>query len=517
MSRTKENEKDKKSKDANANVTRRQALSKMGMAAVGAAAVVVVGGVAYYLSSQPPAPPPSITPTTTAAPTTIGPPVTTAPATITPGGKPVRFNCWAFHPEIIQENMDIFNQQYGENGELIQSPGDYYGSLETRLMTGPASGIDMMYMHSDWLTRYYKAGWIQPVNDEEHFDEIRNDYGNKKLLDTVIMPDGKQCAWVYFNGTVPLFYNGKVLKKAGVADDTGHIKSAPKTWDDFVQMCRDIKKSGASDAPYWAKWGNCGTCGINETFDEYCVSEGEQQFDPKTQEPTFENDTVLHMLENMRTLMAEGLVSKGVLATSEQDNITGFASGKYAFTELHDYDLNQQNDPAKSPDAGWYHWMPNQPGKKGWYPFMGAHYAITSHSYMKRSPNDAKRVERLHQFYSWKDKNGEYLAGRKWIKELELGQPYTKFYEDPEIKASWLRHMDEGDFEVRKNAHMNAVLTPSIYIGCVWFAEYHGFLNDVLPKMVLGESGYSPRETLTRMVDKANELRKTYGGAEVWE
>jgi maltose-binding protein MalE len=513
---TQENEKEKKTKNANANVTRRQALSKMGTAAVGAAAVVVIGGVAYYYMSQAPPGPPSATttaPVTTAPVTTA--PVTTASMTELTSGPPVYFNIWAYHPEIVGANMKIFNEEYNENCDILQVPGDYYASLLTKFMTGPGSRMDMMYLHSDYMTRYYKAGWIQPVNDEEHYNEIRNDYGNKNLLDVLMMPDGNQCGWVYFNGTVPIQYNGKVLQKAGLADDTGHIKSSPKTWDDFVQMCRDVVKSGVVKYAYLPKWIQCGTCGINEIFDEYCISEGELQFDSKTQEPTLENDRVMHILENMRTLVAEKLADPGVLALNEQDHITTMCAGKHAFTETHDYDLVAFNDPTKSPDAGSYHWLPAQPGSKGWYPYMGALYCISSHKYMKRSANEAKRLERLHQFYAWKDKNGNYVAGKQWIQSPPfLGQPYTQYYDDPATKEAWLKQTyDEGDYNVRRNAHLTAVVPPG-YHGMVWYSNWHEDLNDYLPKLVLGE--VSPQDAMRHIVDTANSLRKEYGGPEIW-
>lgn len=510
----KENENEKKILQNSSKVTRREALSKMTTAAIGAAAVVVVGGVAYYLSTSqaPPSPPPATTTEVTTAP------MTTAAVTQTglTAGPPIYFNIWAFHPEIVQANMKIFDQEYNENCDILQVPGDYYGSLLTKLMTGPGSRMDMMYLHGDYMTRYYKAGWIQPLNDEEHYNEIRNDYGNKNLLDVLMMPDGKQTGWVYFNGTVPIQYNGKVLQKAGLADDTGHIKSSPKTWDDFVQMCRDIVKSKVVKYAYLPKWIQCSTCGINEVFDEYCISEGELQFDKVTQEPTFENDTVMHILENMRTLIAENLADPGVLALNEQDHITTFCAGKHAFTEVHDYDLVSFNDPTQSPDAGSYHWLPAQPGSKGWYPFMGAIYCITSHEYMKRSANDAKRLERLHQFYAWKDKDGNYVAGKQWIQSPPfLGQPYTQYYDDPATKAAWLKQTyDEGDFETRKNAHLTAVVPPG-YHGIVWYSNWHEDLMTTLPKMVLGQM--TPQDAMKHMVDTANSLLKDFGGPEIWK
>ena len=521
MSQTQEKERKPQNANANANtnsMSRRQALSKMTTAAIGAAAVVVIGGVAYYLSTSqaPPTPSPTTVAPTTVAPTTVAP-TTVAPSTeIVPGGRPLKFNVWGYHPEVIQENMDIFNQQYGENGSLIQSPGDYYASLETRLMTGAASGIDMFYVHSDWMTRWYKAGWIQSVNDEEHFDEIRNDYGNKRLLDVLTQPDGKQTGWIYFNGCVPVQYDGKILQAAGLAGDDGVIKSPPKTWDEFTDILRTIKKSGAAKNPYFPKWINCTTCGIDEIFDMYCISEGELQFDKVTQEPTFENDTVMHLMELMRTWIAEDLALKGTFAMSEQDNITGFATGRYAFTEVHDYDLVNFNDPEKSPHAGWYHWLPRQPGKTGDWPYMGAIYAITSHEYMKRSANDAKRVERLHQFYSWKDKEGDYRAGRKWIQQPPfLGQPYTAFYDDPVTKANWLKQTyTEQDYEIRKKAHMTCVVPPG-YVGMIFYSRWHATVMDYMPKMCLGE--ITPQDCMKILVDSANDLRKEYGGPEIWK
>jgi len=482
----------------------------MTTAAIGAGAVIVVGGVAYYLSSQAP-PGPS---TTTAAATTSE--IMTTGAPVTSAARPsteLVFSVWEWNPAMVKENVDVFNQQYNENARMDLVPGDYYATLESRIIA--KTPVHMVYQHMPWMTRWYKAGWLQPLDDIEGINDMANDM-IPYLWDYVQMPDGKHLGSIYWFGTFTVQYNGKVLQKAGLADADGYITDPPKTWDDLLNQCEQMKKAGIADTPLLNRWNQEFSWNICQGFEFQCICEGEELVDKKTHDPIFDlNTPVLAVCENMRDAYKRKLVPEGILTQTLSENEQVFSTGKYAYAVEVDYNIgNIYNVPEKSPDAGSFHFMSPQPGKAQTggmvYP---AFYALTNHKYYNRPADEAKRTENLFKFYSWKDKNGDYLVAKKWMKEFYLGQAYKPLFEDPEIVASYRKYYSEKDWELLKQNNFTGEPQWAMR-GVVWYAPWREKLQEMLQSLVLGK--VSPKDTVTNMRALADELRKKYGGAEVW-
>jgi hypothetical protein len=140
-------------------ITRREAISKLTAVSAGLGVAVVVAGVGGYLAGSQAAPARTVERTVTApgaertvtvektiektvtvtGPATITTPPTT-PAITWPPWKPepvkpsvpLVWVHWGYRPDIIAENIEIFNRQNNENltQEQITSP-DYQGMVET--------------------------------------------------------------------------------------------------------------------------------------------------------------------------------------------------------------------------------------------------------------------------------------------------------------------------------------------------------------------------------------------------
>jgi ABC-type glycerol-3-phosphate transport system substrate-binding protein len=193
-----------------------------------------------------------------------------------------------------------------------------------------------------------------------------------------------------------------------------------------------------------------------------------------------------------------------------------FATGNYAYAVEIDYNIgNIYNVPERSPDAGSFHIMTPQPGRAQiggmLYPSF---YCMTNHAYYNRSPEEAKRTENLFKFYSWKDKNGQYLVSKKWMSEFYLGQGYKALFDDPDVKAGYMKYYSEKDFETLKLNDFTAKPLGADR-GVVWYAAWREKLQEMLQSMVLGK--VSAKKTVEDMRSLADQLRKKYGGAEVWQ
>jgi ABC-type glycerol-3-phosphate transport system substrate-binding protein len=474
-------------------------------------AAVAAGG-AYYALTPPTTTPtaPSMTSSTAAA---TMPATSAAATTAAPPSTQLVFSVWEWNPAMVQENVNHFNQEYNENARMDLVPGDFYATMESRLIAKTPE--HMCYIHMPWLTRWYKAGWLQPLDDIPGIDAMSKDM-IPYLWDYVQMPDGKHVGSIYWFGTFTLLYNGKILQKAGLADTNGFITDPPKTWDDVLSQCLAMKKAGISDTPLIHRWNQEFSWNIMQGFEFQCITEGEPLVDIKTHDPSFDVDTpVMDVCNNWVDLYSKGVVPQGILTETLSENEQIFATGNYAYAVEIDYNIgNIYNNPATSPDAGSFHILTPQPGKAQVAGMVSpAFYALTNQKYYNRPDDEQSRADNLFLYYSWKDKDGSYYVPKKWMQQFYLGQGFVPLFSDPDIITSYGKYYSPKDWQIVKNNDFNAQPLWA-QRGVVWYAAWREKAQSMMQSMVLGK--VSAKDTVTNLRTLADQLRKQYGGIEVW-
>jgi len=472
--------------------------------AAGVVAVAAVGGGAYYYSTMPPTP----APTATATPTMTA----TATATETgttftgPNQPPLYFDIWLALPDIVKMNMDNFNAQNNETGQVSVVSGDYTSVVETKLIS--KSKIDMVFGTPVQAVRWYKAGWLNSVDEGPHYSDIVKDI-YPWVVDLMEQPQGGHLGWPYFVGGDVLHTNDKMLGQ--MLGRTPEASDYPKTWDDVLNQCREAKQKGLSNQPFLPEW-YAWLGGLPSYIQVQCYSEGEFLFD-KNFDPTFDvNTPFADVLTNWKAFVDEGLAPTSEFATTEAEHIAAFCTGKYLYSVQRDYDCYSFNDPTKSKMAGYSHIVYPMPGRThDAAALIGGLFLISNNKFFDRDAWQSFRHFRLIEHFAWKDKNGNYAA-KNYQNVFPVWMGYPSMNNDPATRALWVSKgwMSADDFD-NNTKMIEGTKVPPVYKGCIWFQEWligSGGVNDLVPQVMSGKIKVD--ECVTTLRALAVDLKNKY-------
>jgi len=457
----------------------------------GAVAVAVAAAGGYYALQ----PKPAEGPPTTVAPTTVAPTTVAIPTT------ELQMAIWGYHPEVVEENMGIFEQQYSENGTVQVVPGDYGSVMETKFM-GKAP-IDVCYALNPHAFKWYTLGWLSDVEGIAKSNIVPYDISEIKdaitpgLRETIVTPEGKMIALPYFasvDGT--LFANDQLLEDAGFAGEY------PKTYSELYDQLEKITKKGFPTPylPGWmAEWHGISFAWIWEAMN---IEGDEAMFDSKTLDPTFDTNTAAaEILKNWKRLYDNNVVPKAMLTSSESDNMTWFKSGKYAYHQIEDYNIGQYNDPSQSTIGGKVSIVQNSTQQK-WGDFTAGWYAIVKRD---RTPVEQERVNRLMEFFSYKDKNGEFLVPKKFVANFSILSMYPEVLNDPTVKDQLAKAFRTDPSVAISNLMSSQIVNAQ---KAVWFMDWNATVLTELPLALTGKK--SINDVITTLREEAISVKKKY-------
>jgi ABC-type glycerol-3-phosphate transport system substrate-binding protein len=471
-------------------------VSRRGYAKYAAAGVVVIavaGAGAYYASRPTTAP----TQTVTEKPQTITATLTEQPVepTVAEDTGPLMFTQWAFAPEVVTENIEIFQNQYNENVRQEVLIGADYGALvETKFIS--KAPLDVCYAFAFHAHRWYNANWIRNLSDFENLAEMKKDLYPISEFAMTSPVDNQLIALPYccfMHGT--MMANELVLEKAGL---TGEY---PKNMAELIEQCETIKQKGIVDTPYEPYW----------TSEEYglwpflgeCHGRGDDLFDPNTLEPTFDTNTGAgDVLRDWRYMYDKELIPRGTLTATEGDHIAWFATGQYAYGQQSNYDNKRFNDPAQSQIAGHCSFVPF--AEEFTAELNNCMYVIAERP---RHPNRLDRVKNMFKWFGYKDHNGQYFVQKKWLIDYGITAGVKGLFEEPDVRSAfneWVYRADdiktiEDNLE---NAHFPLVWKSP------WYLEWQRTMNIELRKCIRSET--TIEECLDAMRDRAYYLIETY-------
>jgi len=407
---------------------------------------------------------------------------------------PLTFDIWEFRPDIVQNSVAEFEKQYDEKVTLEIMPGDYTSGMLSKIVSG--TPLDMMYAQ-DNLVKFYKAGWIQPLDELWSIEEIKAATQPAALEAQTY--DGKVLALPYFNSIKPVCGINRIL-----ADKWGLKKADyPKTWPETYDLCYRAKEEGLVDIPFMPRWMPSYP-EISQVFIGESNNWGDPMFDEELN-PVFGPDTIAaNVLDKWRQLYVDGIVPETSVTMTVIDNIDGFGSGAYLFSAQEAYDFLRHNDPARSNIAGQAVFAPY--AGTPWGYFNHGLYAMVARP--DRSALDTARAMRLIEFFGWKDKAKDFFVQKQWIQEENLGVGYDAPWEEPEIQeflASWVPDPDFQDTLNELYAHVK----PLGVWKSVWYPEWNTAGQSLLPQAIVGQKPV--KDVITELRDLAVALKQRYG------
>lgn len=392
----------------------------------------------------------------------------------------INFVGWQFQPQIVEENVAIFEGIYDENVDYELVSGDYHPIAETKLIGGQQ--IDMLYAEEDRITRWHAAGWIRDLEGLPGVDEIKAGL-YPASLSSLSLPDGRFAGMPYYAGHLAFLYNGEALDEAGI--------EVPTTLDEVLEACRKLKGDGLFDTPFNGSWGQNWPELSWSLFGNW-FAEGAVVFD---EDSNFVDDAALRrVLEFYRTLYAERLVLEDIM-TLPNEGIPAFASGRHVFHFMHDYNQSVVNNPEFSQIAGKVRnaLMPGATQETfGW-----------TACYLMGANADPDRVWNMLQFFGGKAEDGEYHVCKRWALEFGLGSGHMELMADPDVVAAFSqwRDLDVTNQQIAK-ARSRSVSKE------IWFPEWDMFMMQRVQDYIRGTG--STDDIVALLADRAASLKAEY-------
>ena len=212
----------------------------------------------------------------------------------------VRFAFWPARPDIVRDNIRLFESHSGISVEAIEIPdADYTAALETRLRSG---AVDIFYAQRGEAARWNAQGLIEHLERDRSVTDLVARMV-PAIRESSFDLDGHLLGLTYYNaGPFALFRNEPMMTQAGFGGSQDPC-SYPACWDDVTRQARTIKRAALSDFPILPRWHRTQT-GLVWSVIAQAWSMGERFVDPDGR-GTFGIDTPLADLLSLWQAMVD--------------------------------------------------------------------------------------------------------------------------------------------------------------------------------------------------------------------
>jgi len=402
-------------------------------------------------------------------------------------GAPLTMVGWGYHPEIVEDNVNVFKEAYEEQVDYqLTTGGNYHQIVETKLLGGEKPSV--MYSESEYMYRWWRAGFVQNVeglteNPTEWYKKNMFPFGVQQLS----LPNGELAGLPYYSGYNAFVYNKEHLDKAGL--------EPPTTWEEMIEQAKKLQADGISEHPFLSAQGH-EWASLSWSIFAIWYSEGEPVFDDQFN-PTFADGGVAFkkVIEMHKQWLDEGITPPDIL-TQEGESVPAFMTGRHSFMVVHDYDQQGFNLGEKS----------NVKGMIGNALMPGTArdtFSWTACYLMGAREVDRQPAWNLMQWLGGRAKDGEYHGNKRWALETGLGCPYPEVMQDPEVLEAWStwRDMDVHVEQLEKSKGRAVEKT-------MWFPEWNWEMMTQVQDYMQGKQTID--DTINNLVAKVDELKTLY-------
>ena len=402
-------------------------------------------------------------------------------------GEDLKLTGWPYEPDVVNENLDRFTDQYGIEAEFLPLPSnEYRDKMVANFVAG--TEYDVVYVRDSFLAEWAAAGWIVPIDGMEGVEDYIADLP-QGIIDQMSY-EGELYGLPYYSGNKVLSYNQAHFEAAG-------IEGPPATWDEMFDQARAIKDAGVVTYPILLEL-RTGENYIMQQLEILTFARGGRLFtddyQPVFQEDAGFGDTLMWIQQGLD----EGLIDPASL--TDDDGTLLIMAGLNTFMTPTDYSLKAMNDPEQSQVAGdiMNAMIPGteevESGTLGYVRL----YAITADA------PDKDAAWQLVQFLGGRDATGEYFVPKRWALEFGLGFSPAPLYEDEEVRNSisgWI------DPDLLNQQAEFAVSRPYRFVP--FWADWEIEAGAALQDVVLGNADMD--ETLEELAELWLELKDDYG------
>lgn len=388
----------------------------------------------------------------------------------TKGPVTIKLSMWDYNPQIVRENLDVFEKQ--NPGIKVEGPetgpccDDYRKRMNTAFIAGERT--DAMYMRDEDAAEWAEAKWALPLDNMPGAKDLTRD--EYPFITEQTNYKGKKYGTIYYVGPVIAFYNKEILKQAG-------FQRPPGTWDEFRQQAVQIKRQKINGIEF-PRYG----APSEGDLENWYLASGKRMFDDDLQ-PIFGKDV---LFKDILDKMYQAYTGDQIFGL-DAGGATAFDNGKAVYSWGSFYDLKRLNGLAQATGsqsggsiaggaaAGQLTNYVNPSfiaGKTGTQAIC-RQYAIFGQS---KFPQESWK---LISFLGGKDASGKYTVAKRWWVEQGLNFGYKSMAEDPEIKKfveAW------GNLDDYNKVLLSASPRPGVKApwSALWRTEFTKVVTDVM-------------------------------------
>jgi multiple sugar transport system substrate-binding protein len=416
-------------------------------------------------------------------------------------GEPIVFRGWAYEPTVVEDNVRIFEEQYTENVDYQTVSGDYDLIIDTMQINNET--LDMFYGHEIGIGRYILQDKLLDYSSWWDFERAKAEMLPAFLEAWTWRGDGKLYGLPYFSSI-----RGTIMVNTALTEKAGIDQVQLTTWDDFYDLCRQMKADGVVEYPLLNHWFATGWATAWQFLWE-CQNRGIALFDfEDAYRPLFNGEhESARVLEIWAGLFADGIHPESSFNMSEGGYVDGFATGDYMFSPQQTYDGKRLNDPALSQIAGLVDFA-TPPEGAPWGKIEQGGYLLPKRD---RDNERLSRVFRHNGFFGYRDINDELFVAKRWAIDHALNSSYPAILEDPEVLAAYEQWMPGGERQFNDMGTYFTQAEWNPFHQCPWFLEWQLIAKEELEAAILGDT--APQDAMDNLYSGTNELYERYRDA----
>lgn len=399
------------------------------------------------------------------------------------------FTVWAYAVDIIEDNIDRFQEKYPGNEVKLSSFAwqVFHETMVNRFIS--KTPTDVTYNGGNWLNEFATAGWVVSLDD--YFDWAAS-YKDKVLpfaWQDMTFND-KVYGLPYYADTITFMYNAKILEDAG-------ISAPPQTWEEVTEQSLQLKENGM-EHPFAYEFANT-LPNVSEAFASMVFGRGGELIDeernPLWTDPESPAAKQLHWLVDAKN-------EHDILTVFDHETVITKAmnTGQHAFTVMFNYNLAELNNAATSPLAGQFA-LALMPGETHECYGFAKFYNMTQMA-ADRGQEVVDAVGNFIQYFAG-EVDGTYPVAKRWAVENGLGFAQIPLLDDPEVQEAFSKWVDVPTW--RKQLELARARRQAIWYG-IWSESFHPLLGQALAGEITAD------ECLQQSADTWNELKASVEG-----
>jgi ABC-type glycerol-3-phosphate transport system substrate-binding protein len=386
--------------------------------------------------------------------------------------RPLGFHHDAAVGPLFAPFIEYFNKNYAPLQVKTSYVSQDYFAVTAQQLAGGSVDYDILFADEGYLDDWYENGWIRAIDE---FDGVPDLLSNLApgVEDEIRASDGKLAALPYFRGAELFVYNQQHLEEIG--------SKPPESWDQFMEIARELKSKGVAQTPYSPYWINYAFLIWHQLAAE-AAADGAEPFFGDNSEPNFASDpAVERTLQRWQELYRDGLVPKDVFTTDYGGVTNIFGGGKSSMSLRYQAQVVGWRDPKQSRVADA---VRNGiiPGSTRTTHSFGAYW------FMSESTGAPSKSWTLMEYLGGAGKDDSYHVPKELVaKGLGLSSGYASIDSAPDVQKSWGKW---ADVDLLTEQLENSVsLGPTV--NKTWYPKFLDQVCVVLQDTVAGKKSIS--------------------------